>query len=137
VSSGHPPAIVKAGPVLPTIEGEMPEHRPYSPAAAELDALLCDPALRGRWPEGFTVDDVLAELMMLGRVAIDVRDESAYSGDALPFACRLELHERSAIFGEGRTLTAATLRCLIEAEADLAVQVARGLAALGDLLGDG
>jgi hypothetical protein len=114
----------------------MPDHRHYSPAAAELDAILCDPALRGRWPEGFTVDDVLAELMMLGRVAIDVRDDVAYSLDALPFACRLELHDAGAIFGEGRTLTAAALRCLIEAEADLATEVARGLDALGDLLGD-
>src|ERR687895_532513 len=81
----------------------MHEHRHYSPALAELDALLCDPALRGRWPEGFTVDDVLAELMTLGRVAIDVRDDLSYSGDALPFACRLELHDAGATFGEGRT----------------------------------
>ncbi len=115
----------------------MHEHRSYSPAAAELDALLCDPALRGRWPEGFTVDDVLAALMMLGRVAVDVRDDLSYSGDALPFACRLELNDAGAIFGEGRTLTAASLRCLIEAEAELAGQVARGLDALGELLGDG
>jgi hypothetical protein len=114
----------------------MHEHRHYSPAVAELDALLCDPALRGRWPEGFTVDDVLAELMMLGRVALDVRDDPAYSGDALPFACRLELTDAGAIFGEGRTITAAALRCLIEAEADVASTVARGLDALGDLLGD-
>jgi hypothetical protein len=114
----------------------MPDPRPYSPAAAELDALLCDPALRGRWPEGFTADDVLAELMMIGRVALDVRDDFAYSGDVLPFACRLELHDAGAIFGEGRTLTAAALRCLIEAESDLATEVARGLDALGDLLGD-
>ena len=114
----------------------MPDHRHYSPAAAELDAILCDPALRGRWPEGFTVDDVLFELMLLGHVAIDVRDDVSYAGDALPFACRLELHDAGAIFGEGRTLTAAALRCLIEAEADLATEVARGLDALGDLLGD-
>ena len=114
----------------------MADHRHYSPAVAELDALLCDPALRGRWPEGFTVDDVLAELMLLGHIAIDVRDDVAYSLDALPFACRLELHDAGAIFGEGRTLTAAALRCLIEAEADLATEVARGLDALGDLLGD-
>ena len=112
----------------------MPDHRHYSAAAAELDALLCDPALRGRWPEGFTVDDVLAELLLLGRVVLDVRDDLAYSGDALPFACRLELHDAGAIFGEGRTLTAASLRCLIEAECDLTQQVARALDALGDLL---
>jgi hypothetical protein len=79
---------------------------------------------------------VLAELMMLGRVALEVRDDLTYSGDALPFACRLELHDAGAIFGEGRTLTAAALRCLIEAESDLAHEIARGLDALGDLLGD-
>jgi hypothetical protein len=42
----------------------MPDHRHYSPAAAELDALLCDPALRGRWPEGFT--EVARGLAALG-----------------------------------------------------------------------
>jgi len=112
----------------------MPDHRHYSPAQAELDAILCDPALRGRWPEGFTVDDVLAELMLLGHVAIDVRDDLTFAGDVLPFACRLELSDASAIFGEGRTITAAALRCLIEAESDLESEVARGLDALGDLL---
>ena len=40
------------------------------------------------------------------------------------------------MFGEGRSLAAAALRCLIEAEADLAAEVARGLDALGDLLDD-
>jgi hypothetical protein len=114
----------------------MPDHRHYTPAAAELDAILCDPALRGRWPEGFTVDDVLAELMLLGHVAIDVRDDVTYAGDTLPFACRLELSDAGAIFGEGRTITAAALRCLIEAESDIAGEVARGLDAIGDLLGD-
>jgi hypothetical protein len=114
----------------------MPERREYSPAAAEMEGLLGHPALRGRWPDGFAVDDVLTELMLLGRVAIDVRDDRSYSGDALPFACRLELRDASATFGEGRTLIAATLRCLIEAEADLAAEVARGIGALGDLLGE-
>jgi len=111
----------------------MPDHRDQSPAEAELDVLLRDPGLRGRWPEGFTVDDVLLELLRLGRVAIDVRD---MLGDALPFACRLELRDAGAVFGEGRTLTAAALRCLIEAEDDLATEVARGLDAFGDLLAD-
>jgi hypothetical protein len=41
-----------------------------------------------------------------------------------------------AIFGDGHTLTAAALRCLIEAEADLAEEVERGLGALRDLLGE-
>ena len=76
----------------------------------------------------------LLELLLLGRVAIDVRD---VLGDALPFACRLELKDAGAVFGEGRTLTAAALRCLIEAEDDLATEVARGLDALGDMLADG
>jgi len=111
----------------------MPDHRHRSPAEAELDVLLRDPVLRGRWPEGFTVDDVLIELLLLGRVAIDIRD---VLGEALPFACRLELRDAGAVFGEGRTLTAAALRCLIEAEDDLATEVARGLDALGDLLAD-
>ena len=114
----------------------MPDHRHYSAAAAELDALLRHPGLRGRWPDGFTADDVLLELMLLGRVALDVRDDPTYSADVLPFACRLELHDAGAIFGEGRTLTAAALRCLIEADDDLATEVARGLDALGDLLSD-
>ncbi len=127
------PAIVKPAALLPSTVGDaMADHRHSSPAAAELDAVLSDPVLRGRWPEGFTVDDVLAELMLLGRVGVDVR----VAGDGPPFACRLELHDESAIFGVGQTLTAASLRCLIEAEHDLEHEVARGLDALLDLLGD-
>jgi hypothetical protein len=114
----------------------MPERRAYSPAAAELDGVLGDPLLRGRWPDGFAVDDVLVELRHLGRVAIDVRDDGPYSGDTLPFACRVELRDASAVFGEGRTLLTAALRCLIEAEVAVAAEIAHGLAALGDLLGD-
>jgi hypothetical protein len=48
----------------------------------------------------------------------------------------VERNDSGAAFGEGRTLTAAALRCLIEAEADVAAEVARGLEALGDLLGE-
>jgi hypothetical protein len=111
-----------------------------SPAAAELDALLGHPALTGRWPGGFTGDDVLAELMTLGRISIDVREDLPCGPEDVPpsFACRLELRDDGvgAIFGEGHSLTAAALRCLIEAEADLAAEVERGLGALRDLLGD-
>jgi hypothetical protein len=109
------------------------EEPDVTPAAAELDELLGHPALRGRWPQGFTSDDVLDVLTVIGRLTIDVRDDDA----AARFACRLELRGEDAVgasFGAGRTLTAAALRCLIEAEADLDAEVARGLAALGDLL---
>jgi hypothetical protein len=109
-------------------------------AAAELDALLGHPALSGRWHDGFTTDDVLECLVMLGRVSVDVRDDLDYSSGTLPprFACRLELRDGGvgASFGEGLSLTAAALRCLIEAEAELADEVERGLGALRDLLGD-
>jgi hypothetical protein len=112
-----------------------------SPAGAELDALLGHSALSGRWPAGFTADDVLAELMTLGRITIDVRADLPCPGDDLPpsFACRLELRDEEigAIFGEGHSLTAAALRCLIEAEADLAAEVERGLGELRELLGEG
>ena len=112
-----------------------PESFP-SPDAAELDALLGDPALRGRWPHGFTRDDVLEALAELGRVVVDVREPA--EGGLPPYTCRLELREAGigAVFGEGRSLAAAALRCLIEAEADLGAEVARGLDALGDLLDD-
>ena len=103
-----------------------------TPAAAELDELLGHHALRGRWPEGFTGDDVLDELVALGRLAVDVRDDD----DARRFTCRVELRDDAvgASFGAGRSLTAAALRCLIEADAELAAEVERGLDALGDLL---
>ena len=109
-----------------------------SPAAAELHVLLGHPTLAGRWPLGFTSDDVLDALRGLGRIRIDVRDELPDTLAAPAFACTLELRDESAgaIFGEGRSLTAAALRCLIEAEAELAAEVERGLGALRDLLGD-
>jgi hypothetical protein len=103
-----------------------------TPAAAELDELLGHPALRGRWPQGFTSDDVLDELVALGRLAVDVLEDD----DARRFTCRVELRDDpvGASFGSGRSLTAAALRCLLEAEAELAAEVERGLDALGDLL---
>jgi hypothetical protein len=103
-----------------------------TPAAVELDVLLGHPALRGRWPEGFTSDDVLDALIAIGRLAVDVRD----GDESARFTCRLELRHDGvgASFGAGRSLTAAALRCLLEAEAELAAEVERGLDALGDLL---
>jgi hypothetical protein len=41
-----------------------------------------------------------------------------------------------ASFGAGRSLTAAALRCLLEAEAELDAEVARGIDAFGELLED-
>ena len=103
-----------------------------TPAAVELDVLLGHPALRGRWPDGFTSDDVLDELIAIGRLAIDVRDDD----ESARFTCRLELRPDGvgASFGTGRSLTAAALRCLLETESELSAEVERGLDALGDLL---
>ena len=106
-----------------------------TPAAAELDELLGHPSFKGRWPEGFTSDDVLDALDAIGRLCIDVRDDEAASR----FTCRVELRGDEAVgasFGAGRTLTAAALRCLLEAEAELDAEVARGLDAFGELLED-
>jgi hypothetical protein len=109
------------------------------PATAELDVLLRHPVLRERWPDGFTTDDVLAELMELGRVAVAVGDRSPRAGDdPSRFTCRLELRDEpvGSVCGQGRTLTAAALRCLLEAEADLRSAVEHALNRLGDLLGE-
>ena len=110
-----------------------------STAAAELRVLLGHPTLAGRWPLGFTSDDVFDALRRLGRIGIDVRDALPADDAATPaFACTLELRDEAAgaIFGEGHSLTAAALRCMIEAEAEVAAEVERGLGALRDLLGD-
>jgi hypothetical protein len=110
-----------------------------SPAAAELHVLLGHPTLAGRWPQGFTSDDVLDALRRLGRIGIDVRDALPALDAATPaFACTLELRDEAAgaIFGEGHSLTAAALRCMIEAEAEVAAEVERGLGELRDLLGE-
>jgi hypothetical protein len=114
--------------------GSEKEGQDVTPAAVELDALLGHPALRGRWTEGFTSDDVLDELIAIGRLAVDVRDDD----EAARFTCRLELRQggAGASFGRGRSLTAAAIRCLLEAEAELAAEVERGLDALGELLED-
>jgi hypothetical protein len=108
-------------------------------AAAELDALLRRAAVAGRWPDGFTTDDVLGELMTLGRVRIDVRDAAPLARDgAVRFCCVLELRDEPAgsITGEGRTLTAAALRCLLDADAEVRAEMERVLDRFGELLRD-
>ena len=108
-------------------------------AAAELELLLAEPGLRGRWPAGFTTDDVLRELTALGRVRLDVRDAAEPANDdPHRFACRLELRNEPAgsVDGAGRTLTAAALRCLLEADAEVRAEMDRVLARFGDLLGE-
>lgn len=107
-------------------------------AAAELESLLADPRLQGRWRGGFTTDDVLAELHRIGRVRLGIRD-GALDAEGIPspeYAVALVLRGESdgRVLGKGRTLTAAAVRCLLEAEADLADEVLRGLASIDDLL---
>ena len=95
-------------------------------AAHELDLLLREPAIRLRWPDGLTGDDVLGALTELGRLRLEA------PGEQPCFRCRLVLQETDggSCSGHGLTLTAAALRCLLEAEADLAAVVAEGLARL-------
>ena len=108
-------------------------------AAAELESLLREPALSGRWPDGFTTDDVMAELLALGRIGVEVSGAAPRSqDDPERFACRLELRDQpaGAVRGKGRTLTAAALRCLLEAEADLRSALELTFARFGQLLGE-
>ena len=104
---------------------------PEAAAARELDRLLREPAIRARWPEGLTGDDVLGALTDLGRLWLEA------PGEQPRYRCRLVLHDSpgGCCSGSGLTLTAAALRCLLEAEADLAAVVAEGLARLEDHLG--
>jgi hypothetical protein len=103
-------------------------------AAAELDELLAHPGLAGRWPDGFTTDDVLLELTTLGRVRVDV--PAGALGEA-GYGCRLELDDdpHGSATGRGRTLTAAALRCLLDAEHDLRAAIDDAIERFGDLLG--
>ena len=95
-------------------------------ASHELDLLLREPAIRLRWPEGLTGDDVLGALSDLGRLQLEA------PGEKPCYRCLLMLHETGggSCWGDGLTLTAAALRCLLEAEAELAAVVAEGLARL-------
>ena len=95
--------------------------------------VACDGVLQCRFPAGPTTDEVLAALSELGRVHVDVTD-----GDPAPrYCCRLTTpgQPEDATIGEGLTLTAAALRCLLEAEDDVSLSVRRGLDAIDCLLG--
>jgi len=95
-------------------------------AARELDRLLRGPLLLERWPDGLTTDDLLAALGELGTLTLGAPGEGRPS-----YRCRLVLHDGSGgCAGSGLTLTAAALRCLLEAEADIAALAAEGLADL-------
>jgi hypothetical protein len=109
--------------------------------AAELDALLASPALSGRWPDGFTTDDVLGELHALGRVRVAVSDgDQAADGRLTPrYACALELRDdpQGVSVGRGLSLTVAAVRCLLDAEEEIAEAARRALSAFGELLAEG
>ena len=110
-------------------------------ATLELEALLGQPTVRGRWPGGVTTDDVLAALHEIGRPHVRIHD-AAPDGDGHPtarYTCAVELRAGTVgiAVGRGRTLTVAALRCLIDAEDELADEVRRGLTAFGDFLDGG
>ena len=95
-------------------------------AARELDRLLRGPMLLQRWPDGLTTDDLLAALGDLGTLALGAPCEVRPR-----YRCRLVLKDGSGeCLGRGLTLTAAALRCLLEAEAEIAALAAEGLAEL-------
>ena len=95
-------------------------------AARELDRLLRGPVLLRRWPDGLTTDDLLAALGELGTLALGDPSEVRST-----YRCRLVLNDGSgSCVGNGLTLTAAALRCLLEAEAEIAALAAEGLAEL-------
>jgi len=107
-------------------------------AALELQNLLAEPVVRGRWPAGLTTDEVLDFLNGVGRLHVRVH-EGAPDREGRPtarYTCAVELREGTAgvAVGRGRTLTAAALRCLIDAEGELEDEVRRGLLALGEML---
>ena len=102
-------------------------------AARELDRLLQAPVLRGRWPDGLTTDDVLGAMSELGRLAL-----VAPSEDLERYRCSLVLHDGAGrCSGSGLSLTAAALRCLIEAEEGIAALAADGIAELQRSLAEG
>ena len=107
-------------------------------ARLELETLLAERTIQRRWPAGPTADDVLCELHALGCTHVRICDgRPDRSGRPTPrFTCAVELREGTAgiAVGRGRSLTAAALRCLLDAEAELGDEVRRGLKALGDLL---
>lgn len=107
-------------------------------ADLELHTLLADPVVRHRWPAGLTTDQVLEELHALGRLHLRVH-EGAPDGGGRPtsrYTCAVELREGTIgiAVGRGRTLTAAALRCLVDAEVELGEEVRRGLRDIRDML---
>ena len=102
-------------------------------AARELDRLLRGPVLLARWPDGLTTDEVLAALAELGRVALVAPAEGLER-----YRCSLVLHDGAgSCSGTGQTLTAATVRCLLEAEEGIAALAADGIADLQRSLAKG
>jgi hypothetical protein len=100
-------------------------------ARRELEELLCGPVLLERWPDGLTTDDVLAALAELGTLAL-----GAPCDDRPRYRCRLLLHDGSGgCAASGLTLTAAAVRCLLEAEADISAHAAAGMLELQRHLG--
>ena len=102
-------------------------------ARRELDRLLRGPVLLERWPDGLTTDDVLGALAELGRLAL-----VAPSEELERYRCSLVLHDGAGrCSGSGLTLTAAAVRCLLEAEEGIAALAADGLAELQRSLAQG
>jgi hypothetical protein len=102
-------------------------------ARRELDRLLRGPVLLERWPDGLTTDDVLAALSELGRLSL-----AAPTEELERYRCSLVLHDGAGrCSGSGLTLTAAAVRCLLEAEEGIAALAADGLAELQRSLAQG
>jgi hypothetical protein len=102
-------------------------------ARRELVGLLRGDVLLGRWPDGLTTDDVLGALSELGRLELAAPSEGRER-----FRCSLTLHaDGGGCSGTGLTLTAAAVRCLLEAEEGIAALAADGLAELQRSLGAG
>ena len=95
-------------------------------AGRELERLLKGPVLLARWPGGLTTDDVLGALSELGRITL-----AAPSEELERYRCSLALHDGAGrCSGSGLTLTAAAVRCLLEAEEGIAALAADGIAEL-------
>ena len=102
-------------------------------ADRELDRLLRGPVLLARWPDGLTTDDVLGALSELGRIALAAPTEGLER-----YRCSLALHDGAgSCSGSGLTLTAAAVRCLLEADEGIASLAADGIAELQRSLAEG
>jgi len=100
-------------------------------ADRELKLLLTGPVLLERWPGGLTTDDVLGALSELGRLNLNAPEEGRER-----YRCALTLRGGAgSCSGTGLTLTAASVRCLLEAEEGIAALAAEGLAELQRSLG--